>query len=339
MKKDQSQNVSDVRTPPIDCLDTAVASATLPQTLRYVRCGRGESWLEANLSRNEIHFGWNEIPHDVLERKNRQELETEIAKKVSDKEYKSESARKTVISNSLREVMDALNPERFTWVTVANNKLYWCTAKPEIVFNSASKSEGHFFAYCDRPWSDLSLKGDVLEMKTLPKSVTVMSRYQGTICEPKNAVSIWRAINGEIDPMIAQFEEARANYKQVLRYMIERLHPSDLEDLVDLLFARGGWSRLAKVGGTEKDWDLQTEFPERDESAVVQVKVEAGQGELNNYEQRFIADGRFDTLYFIVARPHSELIVRNETTRVWTSQFLADLVEKRGLSDWLAGRG
>ncbi len=308
-----------------------------PFELRFVRCGRRECWRDANFERQEIHFGWSDIPHGLLLSRDRDKLREHIASGHLAKNFKSNSARKTAVSNSLRELFDALEPEQFTWLTIAHDKLWWCTAKTGIEVTTASETQGHFFARCDRVWSDQSLTGVLLELKTMPKSVSVMSRYQGTLCRPKHDKSIWRAIKGEEDPAVFQFRRARDDYQAALRAMVERLHPRELEDLVDLLFARGGWSRLARVGGTEKDWDLQTEHPELDERAAIQVKVEAGQSELVDYEQRYIDDGRFTRLFFVVARPRSKL--HPEQARVWTSNELAELVERRGLGEWLARRG
>lgn len=306
--------------------------------LRFVRCGRGECWRDTNLARQEIHFGWGNFPHSLLHRKVASELKDHMIREYSGRRFKNEPARKTAVSNSLRELLDALEPERFTWITIAHDKLWWCTAKKGIeVTTNESETQGHFFAPCERAWSDQSLTGALLELKNLPKSVSVMSRYQGTVCRPKQEESIWRAIRGESDPAVDQFHIVRVAYQAALRTMVERLHPRELEDLVDLLFARGGWSRLARVGGTEKDWDLQTEHPELGEHAAIQVKVEAGQRELTDYEQRYIDDGRFTRLFFVVARPRSKL--HPKKADVWTSIELAKLVERRGLAEWLAGRG
>jgi hypothetical protein len=308
-----------------------------PSELRFVRCGRRECWRDANLQRQEIHFGWSDIPHSSLLGKDRDKLRIHISNGHSEKKFKNESTRKTAVSNSLRELLDALEPERFTWLAIAHDKLWWCTAKTGIEVTTESETQGHFFARCDRAWSDRSLTGVPLELKTMPKSVSVMSRYQGTLCKPKHDKSIWRAIRGEKDPAVSEFHTARDAYQAALRAMVERLHPRELEDLVDLLFARSGWSRVARVGGTEKDWDLQTEHPELGERAAIQVKVEAGQSELADYEQRYIDDGRFTRLFFVVARPRSEL--RPNKAEVWTGDKLAKLVERRGLGEWLARRG
>lgn len=194
-----------------------------PSNLRFVRSGRGERWRDANLGRQEIHFGWSRTPHTLLQTKDREKLRENLAKEHAAKKYKNESARKTAVSNSLRELFDALEPERFTWLTIAHDKLWWCTAKPGIELGNESDSAGHFFARCDRLWSGCSLTGNVLELRKLPKSVSVMSRYQGTLCEPRQGASIWRAIRGETDPAVLQFYEVREAYRTALRTMVERL--------------------------------------------------------------------------------------------------------------------
>ena len=197
-----------------------------------------------------------------------------------------------------------------------------------------SDTQGHFFARCDRAWSDQSLTG---EPATIENVAEIGERSQPVSRHSSASLnrveSIWRAIRGEIDPAVRQFHTARAAYQDALRIMVEHLHPRELEDLVDLLFARGRWSRLGKVGGTEKDWDLQTEHPELGERAAVQVKVDAGQSELADYEQRYINDGRFTRLFFVVARLGSKEL-HPKKAEVWTSAQLAELVERRGFAEW-----
>jgi hypothetical protein len=107
-------------------------NACFPSELRFVRCGRRERWREANLGHQEIHFGWSEFPHSVLQRKDLDELKDLMTREYTERKFKNESARKTALSNSLRELLDALQPECFTWITIAHDKLWWCTAKQGI---------------------------------------------------------------------------------------------------------------------------------------------------------------------------------------------------------------
>lgn len=312
---------------------------SLPSELRFVRCGRGEKWRDTNLTRGEIHFGWAEIPYEALKRKDSTELRRLLEAAYFTKEFKRDSDRKTAIANSVRELLSALEPDRFTWLTIAHDKLWWCTAKPGFVPNAESESEGHFFARCDRPWSDTSLTGEPLVLKSLPPSVGIMNRYQGTICAPKQDASIWRAIRGEKDPALIEFESAQQNYRRALRTKIETLHYSALEKLVAMLFVKAGYSPLSPVvGGTEKDWDFQCEHPERNERVAVQVKMTASQSELADYEKRYAQDGRFNWLFFVVAKPRTNMKPGSNTT-IWNSERLAELAEQRGLAEWLKLQG
>lgn len=58
--------------------------------------------------------------------------------------------------------------------------------------------------------------------------------------------------------------------------MIASLHWADFETLVDLMFARMGWQRVSRVGGSQKDTDLVLIQPATGEAAFVQVKSKAG---------------------------------------------------------------
>jgi hypothetical protein len=73
----------------------------LPAELRFVNCGRKGAWLDANLTRNVIHFGWRDIPHDVLQRKDGDELRGFLVKRYEAIEYENEAVRKGVISTAV----------------------------------------------------------------------------------------------------------------------------------------------------------------------------------------------------------------------------------------------
>jgi hypothetical protein len=287
--------------------------ASLPTKLRFVRCGERERWRDTNFDRNQIHFGWAEVPHDALMGKDPTELKEIIGRAYFSRPFKRERDRKTAVSNSVRELLDALTPEKFTWGSIADGQLWWCTARPGINPNTESEREGHFFARCDSAWSNKSLIDSPLTLKQLAPSVAVMNRYQGTVCDPGQRVSVWRAIRGEEDPAITEFRFAREKYRNALRTMIENLHYSALEDLVDLIFSRAGYSRMSRVGGTKKDWDFESVHPEREERIAIQVKSRAGQSELADYEQRSAEADIYDRLYFVVARATGKLSQGNES--------------------------
>ena len=57
-----------------------IIPSSLPSELRFVRSGKRERWRSANFDHNQIHFGWAEVPHDALMRKDPTELKEIIAR-------------------------------------------------------------------------------------------------------------------------------------------------------------------------------------------------------------------------------------------------------------------
>ena len=78
---------------------------------------------------------------------------------------------------------------------------------------------------------------------------------------------------------------------EVAAKLIAGLHWAEFETLVDLIFARSGWQRVSRVGGTLADVDLILEQPVTGETAFVQVKSKAGQSVLDDYIGRFRRSG------------------------------------------------
>ena len=111
-----------------------------------------------------------------------------------------------------------------------------------------------------------------------------------------------------------------------------------VETLVDLIFARAGWQRISRVGGTQADTDLVLEQPTTGETAFVQVKSKAGQAVLDDYISRF-RRGTYDRLFFICHSPTGTLSVDDAAgIHIWAGDRLADASVKAGLFDWLTER-
>ena len=112
--------------------------------------------------------------------------------------------------------------------------------------------------------------------------LTQVAAYRQTICRIKPAAYLLRRINAVEEPVVARAREARSAMVAVAAEMIAALHWADFETLVDLIFARSGWQRISRVGGTQKDVDLILEQPATGEKACVQVKSKAGQAVLDD---------------------------------------------------------
>ncbi len=121
--------------------------------------------------------------------------------------------------------------------------------------------------------------------------------------------------------------------------MITGLHWADFETLVDLIFARAGWQRISRVGGSQADTDLVLEQPTTSETAFVQVKSKASQAVLDDYIGRFRRRGTYDRMFFVCHSPARTLSVNDMAgVHIWAGDRLADAAVKAGLFDWLTER-
>ena len=105
--------------------------------------------------------------------------------------------------------------------------------------------------------------------------------------------------------------------------------------VVDLIFARTGWQRISRVGGTQKDIDLELEQPTTQERAFVQIKSNASQAVLNDYVARF-DDGDWNRLFFVCHTPTGKLSAPDrDHIHLWTRDTLASAAVRAGLYDWV----
>src|SRR3546814_19918241 len=81
--------------------------------------------------------------------------------------------------------------------------------------------------------------------------------------------------------------------------MVRDLDWRDFEVRVDLILTRAGWRRISALGEGEVDIDLMLDHPTTGETAWVQIKTGTSQAELEDYLQRFIADGSCTRFFYI----------------------------------------
>ncbi len=169
--------------------------------------------------------------------------------------------------------------------------------------------------------------------------LTQVAGYRQTICRIKPEGYLLRRINAVEEPVVARAHEVRSAMVAVAAEMIAGLHWADFETLVDLIFARSGWQRVSRVGGTQKDVDLILEQPTTGEKAFVQVKYKAGQAVLDDYVDRVRRSGTYQRIFFVCHSPKGALSADNESRlHVWAGDRLADAAVRAGLFDWLTER-
>lgn len=308
-----------------------VAYGKLPTSVRYVKTGRGGGWWKASKDNEQIHLGWKTVPDELLLKPNFPKLERIL---------KAQGGAAQDF-NALRTLLDS--PSKHLWMTFEHGYMWWCTVRDGAIVNPKGEGsdEGHFWLHCARPWSNKSLKGTLLAFADLPGTVTRVSGFRGTVCEPKDWQTVLRIIQDEKDPDATKAAEARKQYRDAVLATIKRLSPKDFELLVDLILVRTGWARISTLGKTREGIDIEAENLTADEIAFVQVKSSATQEVLNDYVERF--KGRSDfykRMIFAVHSPNGELTppIDLPSVQLWTGDRVAELVVRLGLGEWVEKR-
>ena len=148
------------------------------------------------------------------------------------------------------------------------------------------------------PWRNSDVNGRPLRIATLSSKLTKVVGFRATIRALAEKAYLPRRVNGIEEPVVARAREVRERLIAVAVEMIRGLHSIDFETLTDLIFARSGWQRSIRVGGTMADIDLDMEQPTNGERAFVQVKSQANQSVPEDYIDRFRANG-YDRFFFV----------------------------------------
>lgn len=174
--------------------------------------------------------------------------------------------------------------------------------------------------------------------ETLSGKLTSVGGYRKSICQVKSAAYALRRINALPSPLSAQAQAARSAGIAAAHQLIEQLGPFDFEVLVDLIFARSGWSRVSALGGFQPDSDLILVQPATGERALVQVKSRADAKIFGECLKRYRQSDGLTHLFFVCHSPRGQVVGDGRDVHVWTSERLAELATDTGLLPWLAER-
>jgi hypothetical protein len=142
-----------------------------------------------------------------------------------------------------------------------------------------------------------------------------------------------------MEPIVVQAKNIQLKMIETAETMIAALHWADFEDMVDLIFARTGWQRQSRVGGTQKDIDIDLLEPATGARAFVQVKSRSSQKELEGYIDIWKSIGGYEHMFFVCHSPTTALDSRDEpAVHIWTRRTLADKAISVGLFEWLIER-
>lgn len=301
-------------------------------SVRYIKNGSGAGWWNTAKAENQIHAGWSDLEGEAI-------LAADIPRiaRLTKDRY---GARRGATNEINQIAMLLQHPSQHIWITFEDGYLWWCTVQDGAILNpnSQSKEKGHFWLECDRPWSKYSLDGTLLAKALLPGTVATTAGFKGTACRPQAEQQILRIIRGEVDPDVEAAVTAHQAYEDAIGRLIGRLGDRDFELLIDLILARSGWVRVAKLGGVEEGVDIEAENIAVQELAFVQIKSTATQSVLADYVDRFNQRrDRYARMIFVahqgVLRPPEDPAVQ-----VWTRKRVANLAVHLGLGTWLQMR-
>ncbi len=303
-----------------------------PKEIRYIKLGSGGRWAQTAFERGELHFGYRTVSHDLCRRGDWDA----VVRSLTEQGRSLSKAR-----DAVREVRDfyALGSDCL-WITFADGHLWWAFAAPEVTWLGVDEDgRGARTRRTVDGWHNVNIKGDALRIDDLSSRLTQVAAYRQTVCSVKASDYLIRRINAIEEPVVARAGAARAAMIAVATEMIAGLHWADFETLVDLIFARTGWQRISRVGGTQADTDLVLEQPTIGETAFVQVKSTAGQAVLDDYVERFRRIGTYNRMFFVCHSPTGALSVdATAGVHIWAGDRLADAAVKAGLFDWLTER-
>lgn len=312
-----------------------------PKAVRYIKQGEGNCWAERAFADNALYFGFPAVSHelclDCLKRAEAGDPEAWTPLYTHFIETEGRSPGKA--RDFQREVCDfyTLGTETL-WVTFAGDRLRWCFAAPEVIYRDDADwaVEGPRRREVLGTWRDADIEGNPLTLDRLSSRLTKTASYRQTLCSLEAEAYLLRKINAAVEPVIARAAAAKAEMVTVAGEMIAALHWADFETLVDLIFARTGWQRISRLGGTMKDADLVLQHPTTGETAFVQVKSRADRGAYERSIETVERSPSYDRLYFVCHSPKGRF-PENQSRHIhlWAGTPLADTAVRAGLYDWL----
>jgi hypothetical protein len=117
------------------------------------------------------------------------------------------------------------------WITFHADCMWWSFASPAITL----LADGTKVRSTIDGWHQTDINNEPLTASRLSGSLLAVQAYRGTICalEPSYAL---HKINGANPPLGDAASRALTALTEAVQAIVERLHPRDLEVLVDLVF-------------------------------------------------------------------------------------------------------
>ena len=305
-----------------------------PKEVRYIKLGASGAWEDACFHENRIYWGDSHEPHALALQGgwasvHQIHIELGYSKSVATGYVRQMRNYYTLGSDCL-------------WITFARRHLWWAFAEPRVFLQTSLKPDSpSSYRKTIGGWRNTDIEGKLLAMDDLSSGLTQVAAYRQTICSVKAQAYLLRRINVDKDPLVENVRGKQAELVDAVAALIQQLHWSDFEVLVELLLARIGWRRTSRLGGTLKDIDISALLPATGERVDVQVKSTADQATFDACHEAFVHSGVADRFIFACHSPKGRLAIADQSTapaEIWDPMLMASRAIDEGLTDWLIAR-
>ncbi len=301
------------------------------KTGRYIKLGSGGRWENLCLKDGTLRLGYYEIPHEAALKGDLQAIKSHYP-----------DSKAGAASNHARQILNFYDvSDDVIWFTFANGFLWWCKAEPVIEYLGNDKQkfpDGSRLRRTKGQWYNTNINGTPLRMTELNGEFVKIAGFQGTICDTKPHLLnyILNKINNENSSEMETAQQAVSHLLASLQPIIKSLHWKDFETLVDLIFSRSGWQRVSIVGETMKTADIELVMPVTGERAMVQVKSQTNQVELEEYIDAFDS-WEIPRLFYVYHTSKHPISLKSPDSRITLvgPEQIASFVLDAGLVEWL----
>lgn len=302
------------------------------KTVRYIKLGSNGAWATDAFDAGVVYFGAHGVDHDLCVSDDWNAVTTQLEKI---------NTTQQGITNGLRQLKAFYSREQTVWITMAHGHLWWCLSKGDTSgLKSMSDDEPSRSMDTIDGWHKSSLDGQPLLLRNISSSLTKTAGYRRTICDVEAADYLLRLINDERDPLQKEAEKLLEQQLEITQKLIQRLHWSEFETLIDLIFSRNGWRRTSVLGRSIPDVDLIAEQVITGDTAWVQIKTSTNQSELDDYIKRFEKDGSCTDFFFVCHSASNILnIPKGASLHLWMGRNLSEQAISAGLFNWLVEQG
>jgi hypothetical protein len=295
----------------------------------FIRLGKSRDQTEQCIVAGELRLDYPQVSHEFCVDGRWTQVESQLAGENPDRES---AVRHTKQIRAFYEASAVT-----LWITFHADCMWWAFAAP----GASARANGIKVRSTIDGWHQCDVNNQPLAADRLSGGLLAVQAYRGTICAVEPCYVLHK-INCADPPRAAAADRALAGLIDSLQPVVERLHPRDLEVLVDLIFRNAGWQRVGVLAETETDIDLALESAVTGERIAVEVKAQATIEDYREYANRYLSMIGFDRFYFVThslidAEVAKESVGAGNAAGVsfWGSRSIAQRAAHSGLAQWL----